>query len=470
MDGALIVGVVTGALLVVVAAVAVVAWAVRRRRTRRERATEAELERLGTAAGSALVRVDERARLAEDEVAFAEAELGAQAAADVTPRLRRAREHLREAFHLNQLLHDSVPDTEAERRTWSDRILEQCRAAETLLGEADEALRARRRSARETPALVDEVEARATEVAARIAPARELLTELGERYAPQALRPVADNPDQAERLLDFARRSARAARRRLDAQQVGEAGATAHAAEESVRRAEGLLAAVGDFEAEALRAEAALGDMIAESRAELAEARALPAARRAGAVDDAVAALQEALDALPAPGEPGDPVGSLSRVRQANTALDDAVRERTEADARRRRASARLAPALDDAERQVAAARSVVDDYRAPVGPDARTRLAEAERELSAARTTEDPERAVDTARRAASLAAEASTLAHRDVVRSHPGQHWGARHGGAGPRPGGGMGGSGAFGAVLGGMVLGGILDDIGDLGDMFD
>ncbi|WP_098463582.1 hypothetical protein [Isoptericola jiangsuensis] len=469
MGGAAIVGLVTGAVLVVTALVAVVAWSVRRRRTR-DAATAAELDRLGVRAGSALVRADERARLAEDELAFAEAELGTEATADLAGHVRRAREHVGEAFHLNQLLHDHVPDTDAERREWSARILGLCQDAEAVLDALESGLADRRRTARSTPAALDRIAADVERVRAALPEARTDLDELAARYAPSALRPVADNPAQAERLLEFAGRGLAAARRKLDDGEPTQAAATARAADESVVRAQGLLKAVRDFEADALTAEAALGAMVAESRSELAQARALPAPQRAGAVEveAAATALQAALDDLPAPGEPQDPVAALTRVREANTALDDAVRVRLESEDRSRRATAQLAPALDDAERQVSAARAVVDDYRAPVGPDARTRLAEAQRELSAARAVSDPERAVDAARRAAALAAEAATLAHRDIARTHAGQHWGAQHaggqqwGGHGPR-----GGSGAFGAVLGGMVLGGILDDIGDMFD---
>ncbi|MFC8597982.1 hypothetical protein [Isoptericola sp. NPDC057191] len=481
MDAGQIVGIATGVVVVVVLVTAVAVWAARRRRAARQRvsAREAELGRLGAEAGSALVRTDERARLAEDELAFAVAELGERETRDLAPTLRRARESLGEAFHLNQLLHDEMPDTDEQRQEWSARVVDLCRSAGGFLDELDRGLAGLRQTVRATPDVVARVDGELARVREAIPAARADLERLRGQYAERALLPVADNPDQAERLLEFAGRSAAAARKRLTTQQVAEAGAAARAAEEAVRRAEGLLRAVDDYEAEALRAEAALGAIVAESRAELAQARALPAAERAGRIDGAVDALESALAALPAPGEPGDPVDALTRVREANTALDDAVAERAERDERVRRAVARLGPALDDAERQLVAARSVVDDYRAPVGPDARTRLAEAEREVAQARTADDPERAFSAARRGAALAAEAATLAHRDIARAGQGQRWdGGYNGGYGGYDGGwqgdrrrgGRSGSDVFGAVLGGMVLGGILDDVGDLGDMFD
>lgn len=476
MDAGQVVGIVTGVVIAAVVVVAVVAVWLRRRRKAREDTVAQELERLGVVAGSALVRADERARITEDELSFAVAELGERDTADLSPLLRRARERLGEAFHLHQLLHDHVPDTEAQRREWFSRIADLCRSADGFLDELDGGLAERRSAVRATPDVVDRVEGDVERVRRGVAGAHADVARLREAYSDDALRPVADNPQQAERLLEFATRSTAAARRRLASQQTGEAAAAARAAEDSVRRAEGLLTAVADFESEALRAEAALGAMVAESRTELAEARALPEPQRRGRVEVAIAALEEALAALPAPGEPADPVASLSRVRQANTALDDAVADQVQHDARQRRMKAQLAPALDDAERQVASARSIIDDYRAPAGPDARTRLAEAERELTAARAADDPEQAVAAARRAAALAAEAATLAHRDIARGGHGQRWdggwnGPRRGGDGIPHGGRRGaGSDVFGAVLGGMVLGGILDEIGDMGDFLD
>ncbi|WP_407317869.1 hypothetical protein UQW22_14880 [Isoptericola halotolerans] len=463
MDGVQLVGVVTGVVLVVVAGFALLLRG-RRRRERRHEAARTELDRLATAAGSALVRTDERARLAEDELAFAVAELGEPVTAVAGPALRRAREHLREAFHLNQLLHDHVPDTDAERHEWSGRIVELCGAAGTALDDLDAGLAERRRAARATPQAVERVEGCIDAVRSAVDPALADVERLRTDYTDHALAPVADNPAQAARLLDFAARSAAAARRRLTSQQVTEAVAGTRAAEEAVHRAEGLLAAVQDFESEALRAEAALGALVAESRTELAQARAMPADRRQGPVDAAAGALEDALASLPPSDGPSDPIATLTRLREANTALDDAVRDRLERDERSRRAITQRGPALDDAARQVAAARSVVDDYRAPVGPDARTRLAEAARELAAARATTDAESSVDGARRAAALATEATELARRDLAQAGGGaaRPWDGRR-----PPAVGRGGSGAFGAVLGGMVLGGILDEVGDLFD---
>ena len=440
------------------------------RRARARREAEAaqlagELQRLEQEAGSALVRTDERLRLADDEAGFAFAQLGEQEAQGIGQALRTARAQLQEAFRLQQLLHDAVPDTDEQRYEWYTRIIELTRDADAAVAEQTAGLAARREAAGRTPQTVATVRSEVERVRTLLAGADATLEALRGRYTDGALQAVAANPEQAARLLDFATRSADVAAKKLDESRGRDAEAAATAAAEAVHRAEGLLDAVDRFEMEALSAESTLGAMIAESREELATARALPASLRSGAVDAAIAGLEQALASLPAPGTPSDPVGGLTRVRQANTALDDAVAAVQESSRRIETARAHLSTAFDDAESQILTARRVVDDYRAPVGPQARTRLAEAERELGEARTERDPERQLARARRAASLAAEAAALANRDLANAGWDDGSGRQAYGYGDGYGGQRSGGNMLGGILGGMVLGGILEDFGDI-----
>jgi hypothetical protein len=458
---------------VVVIAVSVFGWT----RPREQQQAADDLAAWERAAGSALVRTDERVRFAADEHAYAVAQEGEAATADLADALGRARRQLAEAFHLNQLLHDHAPETDAQRWEWNQRIVALCDAALADLDEQTSALAARRDVAARAPEEIERVRADVERVRASIEPARQALAALSGRYTDAALLPVSANPDQAEQLLELALRSAGAAESRQSAERADEAQTLLRAAAESVRRAQALLAAVDGFEAEAIQAEATLAAMVAESRAELAHAQALPERARAGRIDAAIAALEAALAALPAAptaGERIDPIGSLTSVRQANTALDDAVADHAEATERRERLRAQLITAMDDAERQIATARELVLDYRAPIGPDARTRLAEAERELVDITDEREPEAAIARARRAAALAAEAAALA-RAAIHGGPAdwERWGSgyEHGGYGRRQGyGGPGGGGFLGGMLGGLVLGGIFDGLEDVGDIFD
>ena len=123
--------------------------------------------------------------------------------------------------------------------------------------------------------------------------------------------------------------------------------------------------------------------------------------------------------------------------------------------------------AIDDADRQLGVARSVISGHRGWIGADARTRLAEAERlrlDLGAVASgpidEDDREQALADARRCGQLAAEALQLAQRDIDSSRPNDGgWGGP--GAGGQRGG---GNGIASGILGGLVIGSILDGIFD------
>ncbi|MET3767397.1 hypothetical protein ABIB15_000059 [Marisediminicola sp. UYEF4] len=457
------VGVVGVTLLVAVLVVRSNARAARQLLAQEQSATD-ELAELTRTAGSALVRADERARLADDELGFAIADFGEAATAEFAVAIQRARQRLGEAFQLNQQLSDHVPDTNAQRREWTERIISLCQSAETVIADQQSAVTARRAAVRRAPSDIEKVRADIRRVRELLPDARITVVRLAVRYTDGALKPIAENPDQAEQLLEFAERTAAVAESRLAASRISEADTVVHAGTETVRRAEALLAAVGAFEVEALQAESTLAAMAAESRAELAEARSIPEPERRGQIDSAIAALDRELVAVPIPGSRLDPVGSLSTLRGANSALDDAVADRADRAERSERLRTQLMTAINDAERQIAAARELISDYRAPIGPDARTRLAEAERELAAMTDELQPEPAIARARRAASLAADAAACARADVERAR-------RNDGADPRHGNyGRGGQNLLGGILGGLVIGGLLDDLGDLDDLFD
>src|SRR3546814_13678725 len=92
-----------------------------------------------------------------------------------------------------------------------------------------------------------------------------------------------------------------------------------------------------------------------------------------------MAELEAALTSLPATASKDDPFGALSHLRTANAALD-AARERA---ARPVITEAHVRHTVDDADRQISVARSVIAGHRGWIGADARTRLAEAERLLA---------------------------------------------------------------------------------------
>ncbi len=435
-------------------------WGKRKREEQAQQdAADADLARR---AGAALVAADERIRTTSDELEFARMELGDDSVKGLSEGLSAVKTHLREAYQLNQLNHDEIPDTAEELRTRNARIVQLCEWAEQVLDERTDALKSRVELARRSPEILAQVRRDAESLQSRLPGAEQTLSRLGERYSDDAMRQVTSGVAEVTNLLTFATHSADVSERRRAAARNEEANLALETATEAVRRAGTILDGIDDFEIEALRAESTLADVIADSRADLVTARNAP---RTPAVTEAATALDAALRALPAPGAKANPFTELSRLREANTALDAAVAKAIERAQRPLPTVEAVRHAIDDADRQLAVARNVIDGHRGWIGADARTRLAEAERLRSDVDRLVNPEdtreEALSTARRVGTLASEALQLAQRDIDSSRP--HNDYRNGGYGGGRGG-MSGGDIMGGLIGGAILGGILGDIFD------
>ncbi|GAA1758681.1 hypothetical protein [Agromyces humatus] len=445
-------------------------WGKRKRDQQELQAHDVDLAKR---AGVALVAADERVRVTTDELIFAEAELGPDATKELREALTAVRQHMGDAFRLNQLNHDEIPDTAEELRTRNARIVQLCEWAEDVLDERTSVLADKIARARRAPEIIAGVRGDIVLLRARIPHARDTVERLAVRYAPEALAQVQVNPAEAEQLLGFAEHSAGVAERRREAGQREQANLALEASTESVRRAATLLDAVETFEVESLRAESTLSAIVEDSRGDIAVALREP---HSPGVATAIGELQAALASLPTAGVNTDPFAQLNRLREANAGLDAAIAAARERAARPIPPLEHVRHAIDDADRQLAVASDVIAGHRGWIGADARTRLAEAERirvdldrylGTSAAAATvigdDHREQSMAMARRVAYLASEALQLAQRDINSSRPqdpGQ-WGGPGWGGGGRRGG---GSDMMGGILGGLVIGSILDGIFD------
>lgn len=442
-------------------------WGKRKREQQEVAEADANLAR---EADVALVSADERLRVTSDEMVFAEAELGEEATGQLREAIEAVRHHLGEAFHLKQLNHDEIPDTPDEVRTRNARIVQLCEWAEDLLDDRTAALAEAIERARRAPEILAGIRSEAAALEERIEPARTVIARVSTRYHPDAVGRIGGNADEAAGLLDFARHGADVAERRRNAGERGPANIALEAATEAVRRARTLLDAVDDFEVEALRAQSTLSEVVADSRDDLIVARSAP---QTPAVKTAMAGLQQALTQISPAGTKSDPFAELSVLREQNAALDAAVDLARERAARPIPAEAHVRHAIDDADRQLSVARSVIAGHRGWIGADARTRLAEAESLRLALPTSvrideDDREKAMADARRCAGLAGEALQLAQRDIEGSRPNDGWGGSGGYGGGWGGGGRGAGGGggnmVGGILGGLVIGSMLDGIFD------
>ncbi|MFS0867900.1 hypothetical protein AB3M83_11290 [Microbacterium sp. 179-B 1A2 NHS] len=435
-------------------------WGRRKREDAEIEAQDAELTRK---AGAALVAADERMRVTDDELAYAEIELGRDATKDLRDALAAVRQHLGEAFHLHQLNHDEIPDTAEELRTRNARIVQLCDWAEELLGDRMESLGEAIARARRAPEIVEGIRRDVAAMSERLPALRSTLERLATRYSDDAMRTVLGNAAEAEHLLEFAVHSADVSERRRDAGHREQANLALETAIEASRRAATLVDAVDTFEIEALRAESTLSAIVEDSREDLVAAQPLRATPQVG---DAAAELEAALRSLTPAGSKPDPFAELSRLRTANAALDAAVAKARERAERPIPSEAHVRHAIDDADRQIGVARSVISGHRGWIGADPRTRLAEAERirgdlmAFAGPIPEDDRERAMNLARRAGQLAGQALELAQRDIDSSRPDDWNQGGYGGPRGGMGGGMGGGNMVGGLLGGLMIGGILD----------
>lgn len=401
---------------------------------------------------SALVRIDDALRTSEEELGFAQAQFGPDATREFEQVLTGAKQQVTEAFRLRQTLDDDIPDTEPQVRETATRIIRtvaQVSAALDAQKSAFDQLRDVESRAG------DAIEAHAREAAAlqtRVDTARATLQTLQARYPATALASVVHNPDQARLLLDETGATLTQGRAALEQGDRATAVRYARAAEEALGQARVLLDAVDHAGTDLASAGPRLDAAIASITSDIADAQRLGPGRPevAPRVEAAHAAIATARTARTGD---GDPLAALRTITEAEAAIDAALAPLREARERADRARSLLDETLGRLRSALRATSDFVATRRGAVGPEARTRLAEAERWYRQAedQAGTEPEAALESARRAEQLVADAQHLAQADVEQADA-----YRYQSTGQR---GMGGGGLNG--VGGMVLGGILLD---------
>lgn len=413
--------------LVVFGGAALVAWlVVSFFRRKSPRTPTASIDDLHRRAGIALVRTDDLIREAEDEVGFAEAEFGREASRAYAAAVASARSSIREAFQLRQALEDEMPDTDAQRRQWNERITQICTDVERTLAEQVRAFSDRRSVERSAPDRVDELRARLDAAGERLTATGLSLANLASRIAASALADASDVRRQAKEAADTAAGELQRATDRIAgnlpaADPLDRASRTLQLA---ATRLDAVDRSLGGITA----AEAELGPLRAATRRDLASAVTLrDGASRPETVDVIARAIERTgrilaeseERALAAPGSPlPDPIADLSRLRATGAELDAALATARSAQQRLANASDALAGAMFAARSHLDVAADYITANRSRVGADARTRLAEATRQLELATATaaDDPVEALDIVRRASRIAQDADALARYDA------------------------------------------------------
>lgn len=422
-------------------------WLRRRRSATAGAPSAAEsLDDLSRRAGSALVATDDAIKASEQELGFARAQFGDEAAAAFAEALAQAKADLDRAFTISQQLDDDVPETDEQRRAGYAEILRLCATADESMDAKTAAFDQLRALESDAPGALARARERHTAAAAAVDGTERDLASLRGRYADEALATVADNPAQARDRLELAARQFSTADQAIASGSTGEAAVAIRAGEAAVAQAEGLEKAVASLGTDLSTAERRAADLVGEIEGDLVAAAALPDpdGRIAGAVATARAHLDAGRAALAPPRT--SPLGALATLEQGNTAIDAVLDEARDEAERLRRATSQLESVLVQARAQVSATEDFISARRGAVGPTARTRLAEAGAALVQAEQLRavDPASALQAAQRAADLSGQASSLAQNDV-----GAFGGNRGGGGGDM----------MGAILGGIAVNAIL-----------
>lgn len=440
--------------------IGIVVIVMRRRSTRatQQRAAES-LRELELRAGTLLVELDNSLQASRQELGFAIAQFGDQAAAPFAEVIDSATQKARQAFTLRQQLDDAIPDTAEQRTAWNQQIIELCESADAELdAQADEFDRLRELE-KNAPAILETIDTGLPQLLARVEAADAAVTTLQQQYADPAIAPVTGNPAQARELAAFAQSESAAARAALTAGTGGIVATHVRNAQTATAQIAELVDAIDTHRRSLADAASQLTAAISDLQGDVARAEAtgpvpgVDPAALSGAAQQVRAALEQA--------DPRDPITSLSRVEQANTAIDaqlEAMRTQQEAATRARAA---LDSTLTAARADLRAAGDFIATHRGGIGAEARTRLAEGERMLREAvdLATTDPSAAVERARIAERLGEQALNTAQLDVSGTQSGWSGG---GGFGDGFSGGFGGGsrgGSLGADIGAAVIGGII-----------
>ncbi len=365
-------------------------------------------------AGTMLVRLDDAVRDADDEIGYAIAQFGAPAARPYGDALADARTKLTEAFRLRQALDDAAPDSPRQQREWTLQIIALCEQAEAALSEQNAAFGSMRALEVNAAGTLADVRSRIVATTARLAGSRARLAELRATYTEPLSAGVAGNPDAAEKLLAEATTAADAAAESISPSGVSAVSPRLQDAAQAAARADQLLDAVDRTARDLTAATEALAALRTRTATDLAEATAqVSAAPDAESGDAIVAAISSVEEARAAASN--DPVSALDRIGDAVASLDLALASARNQAQRLEHARTAYLGTVVSATNQIATAREFIARHGA--GVDARTRLAEAERQFTVAEAAADPVEALDTIRRAVTLARDADALARYDTM-----------------------------------------------------
>lgn len=453
----------------VLAVLAVLVWGfTRRRRRSRHKAEVAAAKRLdptdaGALAGVPLealddlsklivVDVDNAVRTSEGELALATEEFGTARTAPFKQAVDNAKTALAQAFNVRQTLDDDVPETPLQRRELLTKVIVAAGRADRELESQNTAFHQLRDLIINAPDRLGALTQQMVALTARLEPAEQTMAALRQQFSGKALASVSGNVETAGERLKFADKSITTARGLVSRPATDQTALVdaVRGAEGALGQAQTLLDAIDSASSDITRAVADLPARIADIQAgidqaaqQLGQPNTPHQAELTAARDAAVKAAADARDNGTA-----DPLGTFVRLTEADAELDRLLATVTQQRQEDETQARMLQQAISTAQYRIRAVSDFIDTRRGSVGPEARTRLSEATRHLEAAQVKQqsNPTEAIAHANGAASLAAQAQSLANEDVNAAH--RAYSSQYGR-----------SSDLGSVIGGVIIGNIL-----------
>ncbi|HEX2194786.1 MAG TPA: TPM domain-containing protein, partial [Candidatus Limnocylindria bacterium] len=436
-------------------------WRSRRKADLEEEERDRRLGGLARDANARLIALDELIRNDAQELGFAEAQFGKEAASAFAAALDKARAELKTAFAVRQRLDDGEPESVEQREAMLREIIQRTSRAEGVLEEQTARFRELRDLERRAPEVLAAQPEAISAAEARLEDVERLLADL-RTDAPRSSEAVTGHVAEARKRLRLAATSTEAGQAALQRNDRIAAGRAALAARDAVAQASQLLDSIA-------REHAVLEEARINLSAALDQARADVAAAEEG-LGSADAALSEELETARARlraaeetsgGDQRDVVHAYRLAREAEAAADRVVAGAKEGRERRARAAAGADAAIRAAEVAVDRAEDFIRSRRHAIGRRPRTRLSEAEESLARAGALRegDPERATQEAQRAAQLADDAYRLAAGDFAHAEEAGYGGMVIINGRPYS---MGRGSEWGSDVGGAIIGSIIGSI--------
>lgn len=410
---------------------------------------EVPLEELRTRAGSALLQADTTMSHAKQELEFARAQYTDQQVAEFAQEIARAEDLMRKSFQRQQLLTDSIPDTEAEQRAWLTEIIDNSQEVTRIAQEQDAKLAQLRNLEQEAPQAIEALAQRLPQLRASVEEITAQYHAMRERYLPSALEPISKTPALLESNMVLCAAELEKAQATV-ATARSEAVAHLRTAEEAASQIQALGAAVNTRSQELEQAQLGLSTDLLSIQRDVAEAKSLAASQRRDDLGAVAAGMEAVLNQVnqSASARPNDPLTLANQLHQLSAELDKAMTNMRATRERSRAASQNLDRTMRSAYAAVNGARSYINNRRAAVGPMTLTAVSEAERHLGQAQrlASSDPLNAMKEANMAIQKATDAQNRAQSEVGNYYNNQN--NRGGGSG------FGGDLAKGLLLGALM----------------